>query len=194
MDAVHAAADSKDDSLGSFWLPSPANESRAWCQWDTGALKIIAGCRVYWGAEAGYLLNAYRIQLSEDGTNWNTVATETVAPPTDAWKEYSWKARYARYIRLMVDSHGASGTKIYEIDYYSRITDRVAAEHGHRSGITPHLHVRYCEGHPEMALADTLRQSLGQSRHRLGLMPTVSKVIEYLDAQTELIDFLLRRE
>jgi len=128
-----------DDDTVTKWRPYPANEANAWCQWDTGAAKILAGCRIYWGTDTNYLPQAYRIQVSEDGSTWEDVVTETSPPPAGAWKEYSWRARYGRYIRLIVDEHGPSGTEIYEMDYYSRLVDRVASEHGHGSGVTQHL-------------------------------------------------------
>jgi len=128
-----------DDDTTTKWRPSPANEAGAWIQWDTGAAIILCGCRIYWGTDTNYLPSAYRIQVSEDGSTWEDVVTETSPPPAGAWMEYSWRARYGRYIRLIVDTHGPSGTEIYEMDYYSRLVDRVAAEHGHGSGVTPHL-------------------------------------------------------
>lgn len=136
---AYSAVRAIDEDTAIQWRPTPANEAGAWLRLDTGALKIIGGCRIYWGADAAYRPTAYTIQVSEDGTTWTTVVTETAAAPESAWKEYSWNSRYARYIRLLVGTHGASGTEIYEADYYSRIADRVASEHGHGSGITPHL-------------------------------------------------------
>lgn len=127
-----------DNELTSKWQPDPVNESGAWCRWGMGALKICSGCRIYWGADAAYRPTAYRIEVSVDGEAWTTVKTLTEAPAA-GWVEYSWNSRYARYIRLIVDTHGATGTEIFEADYYSRITERVAAEHGHGSGVTPHL-------------------------------------------------------
>ncbi len=117
-----------DEGVDTKWR---ADEIGAWCRWDMEALKICGGLRVYWGADEAYRPTAYRIEVSENGTDWTTVATETEAAPASAWKEYSFNAWYARYIRLIVDTHSASGTEIFEADYYSRITERVAAEHGH---------------------------------------------------------------
>ncbi|GAI34002.1 unnamed protein product, partial [marine sediment metagenome] len=160
-----------DDNTGTFWMPEPANEAGAWCRCDMGALKICGGCRIYWGAEVAYRPTAYRIEVSENGSTWTTVVTETEAAPASAWKEYSWNARYARYIRMIVDTHGASGTKVYEADYYSRITDRVAAEHGHGSGITPYLKVKHSKGHPAMVRGESLR----------GKVKDLPSLIEWLD-------------
>lgn len=126
----------KDDDTATYWEPSPANESGAWCRWDTGALKILGGCRIYWGSDAAYRPTAYTLAVSDDDSSWTTVETLS-SDPGAGWQEYTWNARYARYVKLTVSTHGSSGIRIYEFDYYSRITDRVAAEHGHGSGVTP---------------------------------------------------------
>jgi len=111
------AGDTKDENTATEWRPEPADESGAWCRWDTGALKFCAGCRVYWGADAAYRPTAYRVQISENTTDWTTVVTEAEAAPASAWKEYSWSGQYCRYIKLVVDTHGSSGTEIYEMDW-----------------------------------------------------------------------------
>lgn len=119
-----------DDKIATGWMPNPPDESGAWIRWDLGAGKIVGACRIYWGADANYRPSAYRIQVSEDASNWTTVYTATTQP-SSGWVEYTWSARYCRYIRLLIDAHGASGTEVYEFDYYSRLTDKVACEHGH---------------------------------------------------------------
>jgi len=159
-----------DDDITTSWRPDPVNEVNAWVRIDMGALKICAGCRIYWGADANYRPTAYRIEVSEDGTTWITAVTETT-DPGEGWKEYSWHARYARYIRMIVDTHGAIGTEVFEIDYYSRIVDRVASEHGHGSGVVPHLPVMYSEGHPAMRRGETLRAKVKD----------LPSLLEYLD-------------
>ncbi|MBA7604663.1 hypothetical protein ES703_11789 [subsurface metagenome] len=167
----YAAKRTISDNLTSQWRPEPANEADAWCRWDMGALKITSGCRIYWGAEVAYRPTAYRIGVSEDGSTWTTVVTEAEAAPASAWKEYSFNARYARYVRLIVDTHGATGTEVFEADYYSRIIDRVAAEHGHGSGITKHLKVKHSKGHPVMIRGGSLR----------GKIRDLPSLIEYVD-------------
>jgi len=177
-----------DDNLTTKWRPSPANEANAWCQWDTGALRILGGCRIYWGADTAYLPSEYKIQLSEDGTTWVDVVHETSAPPAGAWKEYSWNARYGRYLRLLVITHGSSGTEIYEMDYYSRITDRVAAEHGHGSSIVGEP-ITFSEGHPKMRFGETYREKT-RAKGRAAVAGGLSEVLEYIKALEEEIEFL----
>jgi len=166
----------KDDNLTTKWRPYPANESGARISWDMGALKICGGCRIYWGSDAAYRPSAYRIQVSEDGTNWTTVYTAT-SQPASGWVAYTWPATYCRYICLVVDQHGSSGTEVYEFDYYSRITDRVAAEHGHGSGITPYL-----KGSGKRIYED-LREAKPKSlEERLALIEARLKILEDLAA------------
>ena len=108
------------------------------------------------------------------------------------WKEYSWNARYARYVRLIVDTHGATGTEIFEADYYSRLIDRVASEHGHGSGIEPHLQVIYSEGHPKMAFGYAVREKVKQKLLIAKDRASVPNLLELIDAQNEAIEFLVK--
>lgn len=105
-----------DDNTATRWQPSPENESGAWINWDLGIIKVVSGCRIYWGADENYRPIAYHIQTSDDNSSWTTVATETEAAPASAWKEYSWTENYTRYTKLVVDTHGENGTEIYEMD------------------------------------------------------------------------------
>ncbi|MBA7607866.1 hypothetical protein ES703_15035 [subsurface metagenome] len=180
------------ENTGWAWRPNPVNEAGAYCRWDMGALKITSGCRLYWGADANYRPTAYRLEVSETGSTWTTVKTESEAAPASDWKEYSWNARYARYIRLIVDTHGATGTEIFEADYYSRLIDRVASEHGHGSGIEPHLQVIYSEGHPKMAFGYAVREKVKQKLLIAKDRASVPNLLELIDAQNEAIEFLVK--
>jgi len=120
-----------DDNLTTCWHPVPENEANAWISWDLEELAALAGCRIYWGAESAYRPTAYHIQVSEDNTAWTTVITETEAPPASAWKEYLWNVKAARYVKLSIDTHGASGTKVYEVDDYWKNIVKAFTCHGH---------------------------------------------------------------
>jgi len=116
-----------DDDTGSFWKSN--TETNPWARVDTGALKILGGCRIYFPAVS----HDFKVAVSEDGSTWEDVYSGST-PGSEGWVECSWSARYARYIR--VQGVGSLSMQINEIDYYSKITDRVAAEHGHGSGVT----------------------------------------------------------
>ena len=96
-------ANTIDDDLETFWVPSPENEINPWISWDIGSLKLIDGCRIYWGSDTNYIPSAYHIQTSTDNINWTTVRTLTEAPPAGQWVEYFWNEDYARYIKIIVD-------------------------------------------------------------------------------------------
>lgn len=113
---IFPPSDTKDDNIATQWRPIPENESGAWIRWDMGTVNGVRGARVYWGADENYRSTAYRIQTSTDNSSWTTVVTETSAAPASAWKEYSWSETLARHIRLVVDTHGSSGTEIFEMD------------------------------------------------------------------------------
>lgn len=122
-----------DGDTTSRWYPGTTNPGE-WLQIDAGSNSIIGGARIYWGSNVP---NAYRIQASVDGSTWVDVYTATSPPTPNSWTEYSWPAVYARYLRLYLDDQGLNPVEVAEFQYYSRITDRVAAEHGHGSGPEP---------------------------------------------------------
>lgn len=120
-----------DENTGTNWVPIPANEAGAWASFDIGSLKFIQGIRIYFGADADYRPAAYHIQISKDDSNWVTVATITETPGASAWKEIMGFFKWARYVKIVIDTHGASGTKIYEVDCYSVDIYTALEEHGH---------------------------------------------------------------
>jgi len=156
-----------DDDINTFWKPS--DNLNAWCRWDMGALKICGGCRIYWGAENRP--SSYVIEVSENGSDWIEVYNSNGETPPEGWKEYSWNARYCRYIRYRNTHPTGENQQINEFDYYSRIVERVASEHGHGSGITPHL-----KGHGV--------------RRGFTYQKKISKLIERNPQLKDLIDYL----
>jgi len=128
---TNPASDAIDDNTATYWTPDPPDEAGAWIKFDLGSLKFIGGCRIYWGSEAAYRPTEYKIYTSPDDSTWTEVIHETEAAPASAWKEYNWYVKYARYIKMVVTTHGASGTKVYEADGYSKSTEHAVASHGH---------------------------------------------------------------
>jgi len=159
-----------DDDETSYWQPDPINEAGAYVIFDMGALKICGGCRIYWGAENRP--SSYVIEVSEDGSTWETVYDSNGETPPAGWKEYSWNARYCRYIRYRNTHPTGENQQINEFDYYSRIVERVASEHGHGSGITPHL-----KGHG-VRKGFTYRRKLSRLVER---NPQLKDLIDYLE-------------
>jgi len=129
IDFAGAANDAKDDNTNTWWSPNPPNEANAWLRFDLGStLTGVAGCRIYWHSDANYRPQAYKIQASADGSNWDDVYVATTQPPA-GWVEYSWQPRnQTRYIRILITQPSTSGTRICEFDYYQSSIWR----HGHR--------------------------------------------------------------
>ncbi|MBA7665194.1 hypothetical protein ES703_73263 [subsurface metagenome] len=125
------ATNTVDENTATAWSPDPINEVGAWISWDAGSLKFIGGCRIYWGSEAAYRPTEYKLYVSANGTDWTEVIHETEAAPASAWKTYQWYVQKAQYIKMIVTTHGASGTKVYEVDEYSTDSDGVIVSHGH---------------------------------------------------------------
>lgn len=124
-------ANTVDEDTDTEWHADPPDKPGVWISWDIGSLKYIGGCRIYWGAEAAYRPTEYKIYTSPDNSNWTEVIHEAEAAPASAWKTYQWYARYARYFKLEVTTHGLSGTKVYEVDGYSLSQEDTTQRHGH---------------------------------------------------------------
>jgi len=103
-----------DDATTTCWQPLPANETGAWITWKLSHEKGTQGCKIFWGPDAEYRPSDYRIYTSSDNSTWTERVHETAAPPANAWKEYSWSSVSCQYIRLVIGTHGSSGTRVYE--------------------------------------------------------------------------------
>jgi len=142
-----------DENTATYWMPNPANQTGAWLKMDTGSLQIIGAIRIHFPV-ASYIPESFKIEGSEDGSEWETLLTGQTG--SEGWNTYTFNARYIRYLRITVENYGtANGIKIAETDYYSRITERVAALHGHGSGV-----VRFRRGHGERLSDDVRREVL----------------------------------
>jgi hypothetical protein len=124
---MYPAKDSIDDIASTGWRPSTPQGS--YITFDLGStLAGVAGCRILWPDDATLRPQAYRIQASEDNTNWTTLATYT-SDPGAGWREYAWlPLNRCRYIRIAIDTPGTSGVMLQEFDYYQSSIWR----HGHR--------------------------------------------------------------
>jgi hypothetical protein len=124
---MYPAKDSIDEALSTGWKPSTPQNS--WVTFDLGStLAGVAGCRILWPSDASLRPQAYRIQASEDNTNWTTLASHNTDPGA-GWREYAWlPLNRCRYIRIAIDTPGTSGVMLQEFDYYQSSIWR----HGHR--------------------------------------------------------------
>lgn len=111
--AKYSKENTIDESTSTFWQPHPANQAGAWITWALASIKNTTGCRIYWGSESAYRPTNYKIYTSLDNSSWTERKHET-ADPGAGWKSYSWKDASTRYIKLVVTTHGSSGTRIYE--------------------------------------------------------------------------------
>jgi len=105
-----------DDDIATFWQPN-TSEVNASCRWELGALKTVAGLRVYWDSDIYYSPLGYNIQTSPDASIWTDQIIEIQRPQEGAWKFYSWSPANARYIRILITAQGFSGTRVCEAEY-----------------------------------------------------------------------------
>ncbi|MCP8303883.1 MAG: discoidin domain-containing protein [archaeon] len=105
-----------DNDTTSMWYPNPVNEANAWIYVDLGGEKIITGIKVYWGADVAYRPTNYDLDYSLNASDWAHLLNQA-SDPGSGWKEHIFSKIIARYVRLQVNTHGSSGTKVYEIMY-----------------------------------------------------------------------------
>ena len=113
----------KDNDVNTYWEPEPANEVGAWVYVDLGENKAVEHIQIYFNSDANYRPSSYKIQTAKAGEDltdtgdWIDRVHETTAP-AEGWNEYSLgEVVFCRYIRVKVVTHGASGTRINEIQY-----------------------------------------------------------------------------
>lgn len=106
------ASSAFDGNGGTFWT-SAANDTE-WLRADLGKSRAVNGIRIDWGAAYG---RAYRVELSDNGTNWHTVhETSTGDGVRD---EANFNTYSGRYIRLTgIQRATADGYQVAEFDVY----------------------------------------------------------------------------
>ena len=90
--------------------------SSEWIKVDLGSSLLVCKARVYQGDRYA---TTYTIQVSTDGSNWTTVATES-GGNRDVWKTYTFNAITARYIKMdsTVWYMSSDRVKLYEFETY----------------------------------------------------------------------------
>ena len=119
------ATDNNPDTFWSTdWTPATGGDVKnRWIQLDLGAVKEVAGVRVLprqgnkMGDSNGTPIK-YSVQVSDDGTNWTTVAAGERPANSQGWRDWyvvelkrPVKARYVRYNGL--ETYGDSGNNAH---------------------------------------------------------------------------------
>ncbi|SFB06111.1 O-Glycosyl hydrolase [Cohnella sp. OV330] len=86
-----------DGSLSSRWATGAAQSSGQWFRADLGKIQSIAGIALNAGSFAGDYPRGYKVDLSLDGTNWQTVA-EGATPAQDVM--IAFPTNFARYVKV----------------------------------------------------------------------------------------------
>jgi len=116
---------SSNDDLTSYWQPNPANETNAYVSLDAGSTKLLGGIRLNFQNSA-YTPNELTI---EDGSG-NIIDTMN---PNTGWNEMTHRVGLQRYYKVIVSDYGtADGIRVHDSDFYSKTTDKVLEEHGHK--------------------------------------------------------------
>ncbi len=112
--AVNALANVNDGNLSTRW--SSTYHDNQWLKIDLGSVKSVGAVRIYWETAAP---KDFEIRLSKDGTNWDTVYTETDNKIQDGWGNYFFDAAEGRYLQVKCGKRlTVYGVSIYEIEAY----------------------------------------------------------------------------
>ncbi|NWG09031.1 MAG: discoidin domain-containing protein [Nitrososphaerales archaeon] len=129
-----------DNNTSTYWRPITINEANAWCYIDMGSLKVISGFKIYFDASAAYRPVNYDLDYSSDAASWTQILNQS-SDPGAGWKEHTFTKVVARYIRFQVNTHGATGIRLYEMMYregyetiYKATDDILACSVSHRDG------------------------------------------------------------
>lgn len=110
-------------STQSYWSCA---ESPSWLTVDLGETVPVVAVRVinYWDGTRYY---QYRVELSADGTAWETVAdmAQNTVPATEAGTLHRFERRPARYVRVVMLHNSANpGMHIVELQAFSQLPAR----------------------------------------------------------------------
>jgi len=112
--AVNALANVNDGNASTRW--SSTYHDNQWLKIDFGSVKTVGDVRIDWETAAP---KDFEICLSEDGTNWTTVYTETDNKIQDGWGEYFFDATKGQYLQVKCGKRLTTyGVSIYEIEAY----------------------------------------------------------------------------
>ncbi|MCD0445477.1 discoidin domain-containing protein [Glycomyces sp. A-F 0318] len=108
----HAPAAAVDGDLATRWASEWAEDQ--WLQVDLGERRDFDAVQLVW--ETAYAA-AYRIQVSDDGTDWTTVRTETAG---NGGADTLQLAASGRYVRVLCDERATEwGVSLYEFGVYT---------------------------------------------------------------------------
>ncbi|MFF9566141.1 discoidin domain-containing protein [Streptomyces sp. NPDC014685] len=115
-DSQYGPQNAFDGDPDTRWA-SAEGEDPQWLSVDLGAPADITRVRLDW--EDAYA-EAYRIEVSDDGTTWTRLAAETAGDGgTDEWSSLTGKGRY---LRVYGTARGTSyGYSLYEVEVYGTL-------------------------------------------------------------------------
>ena len=112
--AENTLANVNDGNASTRW--SSTYHDNQWLRIDLGAVKKVGAVRIYWETAAP---KDFEIRLSKDGTNWDTVYSETANRIQDGWGNYFFDAAEGQYLQVKCGKRLTTyGVSIYEIEAY----------------------------------------------------------------------------
>lgn len=91
------ASNANDGDGTTYWCAADGNTGHFWTV-DLGTYNNLTGVGVDFGATAAF---QYRIQISRDGTNWDSAADQSANTSTQPYQYSTFEARNVRYVRIV---------------------------------------------------------------------------------------------
>lgn len=88
-----------DGDASTRWCANDGNTNH-WWKVDLGELYDVAGTEIMW--EFDGRIYGYRIQVSDDNSNWNTVVDKTNNQSIEQTQQDIFEAESVRYVRIVV--------------------------------------------------------------------------------------------
>jgi len=97
-----------DNTLESGWIVDKSSKTQ-WIRIDLGSTYSVDTVKIYQSNFPNYFTKDYQIQVSTDGSTYNTVASNTLLNSINNLKTNTFTATSARYVRILIESYYTSG-------------------------------------------------------------------------------------
>ncbi len=113
---TYAATKAVDGSTSTYWRSGSVNSTTVmWWRVDLGASYSINRVVIKW--QSSYYAKNYQIQVSSDGTIYNTVHTDNSG--NGGTDDVTFTAATARYVRVYMTRNNKSSERIAEVEVYA---------------------------------------------------------------------------
>lgn len=114
--AGYEASKAIDNNNSTRWSAAVTPVTASWIYVDLGASKAVYGFSIYHYGDGAHDVATYKVQKSDDGSNWTDVDSYSKGPNIET-VDFSSPVT-ARYFKILPVTGGASGWTVYTIRLY----------------------------------------------------------------------------